>query len=170
MLRIFLWEKLSENKDDLRVYITWPHFGVSVIFNPRYSKEYSKLVNHTHFYNIMLGAFYAWQNNQILVASKIWISQGIHFSYQKRGISKIITIRFHFVEAIYSNQLSDVLKMAKSNLLYQITIFYSEWSDELENAIKALDDLTNVSRQFIFISIIMKNKEEKIRFVFKIIE
>ena len=60
--------------------------------------------------------------------------------------------------------------MAKSNLLYQITIFYSEWSDELENAIKALDDLTNVSRQFIFISIIMKNKEEKIRFVFKIIE
>ena len=60
--------------------------------------------------------------------------------------------------------------MAKSNLLYQITIFYSEWSDELENSIKELDDLTNVSQQFIFISTIMKNKEEKIRFVFGIIK
>ena len=49
--------------------------------------------------------------------------------------------------------------------MYQITIFYSEWSDELENSIKALDDLTNVSRQFIFISTIMKKKEENIRFV-----
>ena len=75
-----------------------------------------------------------------------------------------------FVEAIYSNQLSDVLRMAKSNLLYQITIFYSEWSDELENSIKEVDDLTNVSQQFIFISTIMKNKEEKIRFVFGIIK
>ena len=56
--------------------------------------------------------------------------------------------------------------MAKSNFWYQITIFYSEWSDELENSIKALDDLTNVSRQFIFISTIMKNKEETLRFVF----
>ena len=75
-------------------------------------------------------------------------------------------ILVRFVEAMDSNQLSDVLKMVKPNLLYQITIFYSEWSDELENSIKALDDLTNVSRQFIFISTIMKNKEEKIRFVF----
>ena len=58
--------------------------------------------------------------------------------------------------------------MAKSNFWYQITIFYSEWSDELENSIKALDDLTNVSRQFIFISTIMKNKAETIRFVFKV--
>ena len=80
-----------------------------------------------------------------------------------------LTIKYFFVEAIYSNQLSDVVKMAKSNFWYQITIFYSEWSDELENSIKTLDDLTNVSRQFIFISTIMKNKEETLRFVFKII-
>ena len=38
----------------------------------------------------------------------------------------------------------------------------------MENSIKALDDLTNVSRQFIFISTIMKNKAETIRFVFKV--
>ena len=80
-------------------------------------------------------------------------------------ILRKITIKYVFVEAIYSNQLTDVVKMAKSNFWYQITIFYSEWSDELENSIKALDDLTNVSRQFIFISTIMKNKEENIRFV-----
>ena len=76
------------------------------------------------------------------------------------------TIKYFSVEAIYSNQLSDVVKMAKSSFMYQITIFYSEWSDELENSIKALDDLTNVSRQFFFISTIMENKEETLRFVF----
>ena len=61
-----------------------------------------------------------------------------------------------------SNQLSDVLQLVKSNLLYQITLFYSDWSDEIKNTIKELDDLTHVSRQFIFISTIMKKKGQKI--------
>lgn len=51
----------------------------------------------------------------------------------------------------------------------QEAIFYSEWSDKLKSSIEALD-LSNVSQQFIFISTIMKSKEEKIRWAIVIDE